>query len=76
MDKFRNPGSGKAVRAIKYKADFEVMYADGGVEVVDVKGMMTDIFRMKAKLFMNRYGIPLVIVKYSVRKNEFTREYF
>ena len=71
LDKFPHPKTGKTVRAIKYVPDFEVIYTDGRVEVVDVKGMQTDVFRMKCKLFMFRYQIPLVLVKYNRTTKKF-----
>lgn len=71
LDKFPHPKTGKAIRAIKYVPDFEVIYTDGRVEVVDVKGMQTDVFRMKCKLFMFRYQIPLVLVKYNRTTKKF-----
>lgn len=39
------------IRKIEYKADFLVTYADGTRLVIDVKGMLTDTFKLKAKLF-------------------------
>lgn len=51
QDKFK---FGKqTIRAIKYKPDF-VFYDDEGniLKVVDVKGMQTAIFKLKAKLFL------------------------
>ena len=71
LDKFEHPKTGKAVRAIKYIADFEVIYPDGRVEVVDIKGFKTPIYRLKEKLFMFRYNIPIICLKYYARKNEF-----
>lgn len=71
LDKFAHPKTGKTIRAIKYVPDFEVIYTDGRVEVVDVKGMQTDVFRMKCKLFMFRYQIPLVLVKYNRTTKKF-----
>ena len=71
LDKFPHPKTGKTIRAIKYVPDFEVIYSDGRVEVVDVKGMQTDVFRMKCKLFMFRYQIPLVLVKYNRTTKKF-----
>ena len=71
LDKFPHPKTGKTIRAIKYVPDFEVIYTDGRVEVVDVKGMQTDVFRMKCKLFMFRYQIPLVLVKYNRTTEKF-----
>ena len=42
--------SGKTIRAIKYVADFR--YEEDGVLVVeDFKGMPTDVFKLKAKMF-------------------------
>ena len=71
LDKFPHPKTGKTIRAIKYVPDFEVIYTDGRVEVVDIKGMQTDVFRMKCKLFMFRYQIPLVLVKYNRTTKKF-----
>ncbi|ENZ3933445.1 DUF1064 domain-containing protein [Listeria monocytogenes] len=47
--------NGKLYRAIKYKADFLVLYKDGHEELIDVKGMLTKEFRIKQKLFELRY---------------------
>ena len=46
---------GERVRAIRYRADFEVQYADGHTEVVDVKGKRTKDYIMKKKLLLTRY---------------------
>ena len=46
---------GKHYRSVFYVADF--VYMEDGKEVVeDVKGMMTDTYKLKAKLFARRYG--------------------
>lgn len=46
---------GKHYRPVYYVADF--VYVEDGKEVVeDVKGMRTDVYRLKAKLFARRYG--------------------
>ncbi|MFA5378064.1 MAG: DUF1064 domain-containing protein [Dehalococcoidia bacterium] len=42
-------------RAITYRADFRVTYADGHQEIEDVKGMETAVFKLKKKLFEYRY---------------------
>lgn len=47
--------NGKTVRAIKYVADFVVTYADGHVEVVDVKGVRTKEYRLKRKILEYKY---------------------
>lgn len=54
---------GKRQRAIVYEADFS--YVENGVQVVeDVKGMQTDAFKLKMKLFLSRYpDIDLRIVR-------------
>ena len=74
LDKFAHPKTGKTIRAIKYIPDFEVIYSDGRVEVVDIKGMETPAFAIKAKLFMFRYQVPLVVVKYDARSKTFIEQ--
>lgn len=46
----------------KYIADFKVTYANGRVEIVDVKGVRTDVYRLKKKLVEAQYGIVIVEV--------------
>ena len=48
---------GKTIRAITYKADF--MYRARGITtfvVEDVKGMETEVFKIKRKMFLKQYG--------------------
>lgn len=45
-------GGRKTERAITYIADFVVRYADGHVEVVDVKGIKTDVYMLKRKMLL------------------------
>jgi len=71
LDKFPHPKTGKTVRAIKYTPDFEVIYTDGHVEVVDTKGMKTRDFVMRCKMFMFRYQIPLVIIAWDRKTKTF-----
>lgn len=47
--------NGKVIRKIEYVADFEVTYTDGHIEIVDVKGVKTDVYRLKKKLFEYKY---------------------
>lgn len=47
--------NGVTHRAITYTADFKVMHNDGRVEIVDVKGHETQVFRIKRKLFEKKY---------------------
>lgn len=44
----------------KYIADFLVKYANGKQEFVDVKGMKTDVYRLKKKLVEAIYGITII----------------
>lgn len=45
-------------RPVFYVADF--VYVEDGKEVVeDVKGMRTDVYRLKSKLFARRYGMSI-----------------
>lgn len=74
LDNFKHPITGKKVRGIKYIADFEVIYSNGSVQVVDVKGKRTEAFNIKAKLFLERYQVPLVLAKLNYRTNEFEHE--
>ena len=72
LPKFRHPKTGKAVRAIKYIPDFVVTYADDSVEVIDIKGFVKNpVFLIKQKLFMYKFEVPLIIVKYDYKKNVF-----
>lgn len=50
-------GSGKKHRSIKYKCDFFFFDKRSGKWVVkDSKGMKTPTFRMKEKMFIEKYG--------------------
>lgn len=63
LDKFKK--NGKTYRAITYNADFKVKYSDGNIEVVDVKGMVTQQFELRRKLFEYRYPYELKVITYS-----------
>ena len=53
---------GQQYRKIEYVADFDVFYNDGRREIIDVKGMETAIFKLKAKWFDYLYKeLTLVI---------------
>ncbi len=54
LEGFRKDG--KKFLPITYLADFEVHYQDGHIEVIDVKGMVTETFAVKRKLFEYRYS--------------------
>lgn len=54
----------KKLRSITYKADFRIEYPCGRIEIVDVKGKMTDVFRIKYKLFEKAYPeLALKVIK-------------
>lgn len=49
---------GRHYRHVCYVADF--VYVEDGKEVVeDVKGMRTDVYKLKSKLFARRYGMAI-----------------
>lgn len=49
---------GRHYRPVYYVADF--VYRENGHEVIeDVKGMITDVYRLKSKLFAYRYGVSI-----------------
>lgn len=51
---------GKHYRPVFYVADFVYLDKETGKEVVeDVKGMRTDVYRIKSKLFARRYGMSI-----------------
>ena len=65
---------GKKYRKIEYVPDF-TFYKNGKlVKVVDVKGMQTKDFKIKAKLFCHKYQIPLILAK--KYRNTFKEERF
>ena len=48
--------AGKKVRAIEYVADFQYLDNHGRIIVEDVKGMKTETYNMKKKMFIFKYG--------------------
>jgi hypothetical protein len=53
QDKFKHKG--KTHKKITYSADFQYE-ENGDIVVEDVKGYKTDVYRMKMKMFLFRYG--------------------
>lgn len=50
--------NGKTIRGVKYIADF--VYRQNGEEIVeDCKGFRTDVYKMKKKLMLYKYGITI-----------------
>lgn len=54
--------NGKTFRKIEYVADFEVHNLDGSIEVIDVKGVETEAFKIKRKLFEKIYPHKLSLL--------------
>src|SRR5690625_381069 len=52
----------KKIQPIYYVGDFEVHHIDGSIEVIDTKGVKTEVFRIKEKMFHRRYPHKLTIV--------------
>lgn len=50
---------GKTYRAITYVADFVYKDQEGQTHVVDTKGYRTEVYKIKKKLFMKKYGIEI-----------------
>lgn len=44
----------------KYIADFKVIYPDGRIEIWDVKGFRTSIYKQKKKIVEKLYGIKII----------------
>ena len=44
---------GKTVQAITYTSDFKVVYANGEIHYIDIKGAKTNEFKIKEKMFKN-----------------------
>lgn len=61
QDSFKK--NGKTYRKIEYIADFKYI-ENGKIIVEDVKGMQTDVFKLKHKLFEKKYpDLELRIIK-------------
>ncbi|MEN6396766.1 MAG: DUF1064 domain-containing protein [Methanoregula sp.] len=56
-------GKVPVTKAITYTADFRVTYSDGHQEIEDVKGMETEIFKLKRKMFEYKYPELTLIVR-------------
>jgi hypothetical protein len=49
----------KWLQKITYVADFELTYKDWSIEVIDVKWLATETSKIKRKLFLYKYDLPL-----------------
>lgn len=53
----------KTIRAIHYIADFEIEHNDNNIEIVDVKGHKTEVYKLKKKLFEYKYKTKITEVR-------------
>ena len=54
----------KTIRAITYKTDFDYLTKDGRHIVEDVKGIETEVFKLKRKMFEYKYkDLEIKIIK-------------
>lgn len=44
---------------LRYKADFIVFNNDGTSEIIDVKGMQTDLYQAKKKVFEDKFNLKI-----------------
>jgi len=49
----------KKIRPVKYIADFVFTNEKGNTEVWDAKGMKTEVYKLKKKMFEQRYQIEI-----------------
>lgn len=47
---------------LRYKADFIVFNNDGTSEIIDVKGMQTQVYKDKKKVFEDKFNLKIVEV--------------
>lgn len=45
--------------SISYIADFIVFNLDGSTEIIDVKGIKTDVYKLKKKLFEEKFKLKI-----------------
>ena len=57
----------ETIRKMEYIADFTIDY-NGDIYIVDAKGMATEAFKIKRKLFLHRYPDKILIVAKSVKQ--------
>ena len=60
---FTHELTGKKHKGITYVADFDVIYNDGRREIIDVKGIRTDVFNLKCKLFDFKYPDLILVLE-------------
>jgi hypothetical protein len=45
--------------SISYRPDFIVWNVDGSVEIIDTKGFKTDVYKIKKKLFEEKFNLKI-----------------
>lgn len=50
--------------AITYKADFRIIHNDETTEVVDIKGQVLPLFKLKEKMYRYKYDEKLTLLTY------------
>lgn len=45
---------------VRYKADFVVFNNDGTTEIIDVKGFKTETYKLKKKLFEEKFDLKII----------------
>jgi len=58
--------NGKRYQEIKYISDFKYIEPDGTVVITDVKGSLTNEYKIKKKMFLKRYGVEVKFIELSV----------
>lgn len=60
--------AGKKRQPVRFTPDFVVYYADGHIEVVDIKGskmVVSRDFPLRKKLFETKFNMPLYVIGFS-----------
>lgn len=68
---------GKTYRKVNYTPDFVLYDGDEMIKVVDVKGgnaTLTDAQKLRFKLFMNKYNVPVTVARFDYRTGTFSEE--
>lgn len=62
---------GVTYRSVKYTPDFKVTYADGHIEIIEIKGFKDTAYKIRLKLFLHKYmlGKKDVIFKEITQKD-------
>lgn len=51
--------NGKTIRAINYYADITYIGKDNKLHVIDIKGMRTEVYKLKKKMMAYKYNIEI-----------------